>query len=125
MLTSIFKGIAGLGSDLYELTASAGNEILDIPNAMSEGWKDGAIIDTQEYKNRIAAEGKLNPKAVEDAKDFTKKHVSAVDGVEPVMVKNVIETNIEMSMAEENELLKAQIAILEAMKVETTQKIEE
>jgi len=43
-----FKLLGGLLSDTIEATKWAGNELMDIPSALAEGWQEGAIIDTDE-----------------------------------------------------------------------------
>ena len=58
---SLVKAIGGLASDAYESVAAVGNLALDAgesvvesiqeaPGKFAEGWKDGAIIDTQAFK---------------------------------------------------------------------------
>lgn len=45
-----FTIIGGLASDIVEAATSAGSEVLDIPNAIKQGWENGAIIDTDKFK---------------------------------------------------------------------------
>lgn len=46
--------IGGLLSDTVEAVKFVGNEIIDAPQALADGWKDGGIIDTDDFKAKKA-----------------------------------------------------------------------
>lgn len=45
-----FVILGGLASDLTEVISSAGSEVMDIPSQISQGWENGALIDTDSFK---------------------------------------------------------------------------
>ena len=79
MLQALFKGIGGLASDAVEGIKTVGEEIANIPDALSEGFEQGLMVDTEQS---------IKDKAINEAK----AEVEKLDGNDSVDTEIVTTT---------------------------------
>ena len=70
MLLWISKTIGQGLSDVYESAAYVGNEIIDAPGALYDGWNEGGIIDPNGSEDEQKEEVKAEPKSAPTEADI-------------------------------------------------------
>jgi hypothetical protein len=74
-----FNIIGGLLSDTIEVVKMTGSELADIPDALADGWNNGALIDTDNAKALKERTNNIVADMVNKEEPLTEEQLSDID----------------------------------------------